>query len=73
MSLHVTLFISLYACLSVVQGIITGMSRGGFSISINERDLGGDPIVDALEAILRHAFSPTHLTRKVSQQLDNLH
>lgn len=60
------LHVCLSVCLSAVQGILTGVSRGGFSLSINERDLGGDPIVDALEAVLRHAYSPTHLARKVS-------
>ena len=47
-------------------GILTGMSRSGFSVTINERDLGGDPLVDALEALFSvgHAWSPTHLARK---------
>ena len=42
------------------------MSPAGFSISINERELGGEPVVDLLEAVLRKAASPTHLVRDVS-------
>lgn len=39
------------------------MRNGAFSVSINERDLGGAPILDALNAILDGAFSVTHLLR----------
>ncbi|XP_064402990.1 N-acylethanolamine-hydrolyzing acid amidase-like [Halichondria panicea] len=46
-------------------GILTGMSVHGFSISVNERDLGGNIVEDALEALLKHSSSPTHLTRQV--------
>ena len=46
-------------------GILTGMSKFGFSVSINERDLGGDPILDGFNALLRRAWSPTHLLRQV--------
>ena len=42
------------------------MSVHGFSVSINERDLGGNLVEDALEALLKHAWSPTHLARHVS-------
>ena len=46
-------------------GILTGMSRSGFSLSINERDLGGNPVLDGFDALIRKAWSPTHLARKV--------
>lgn len=46
-------------------GILTGMSVHGFSVSINERDLGGNLVEDVLEALLKHAWSPTHLARQV--------
>ncbi len=48
------------------QGILTGMSKARYSISVNERDLGGNIVLDALESLLRHAWSPTHLVRQVS-------
>ncbi len=46
-------------------GIVTGVNKCGFSLSINERELGGELIVDSFNALLRHAWSPTHLLRKV--------
>ena len=46
-------------------GIVTGMNKRGFSLTINERELGGEPVVDSFNALLRHAWSPTHLLRKV--------
>ena len=48
------------------EGVLTGMSPAGFSISLNERELGGEPVVDFLEAVLRKAASPAHLIRDVS-------
>ena len=48
-------------------GILTGMSKNGFSLSINERELGGSPVIDGFNALLRHAWSPTHLLRQVSK------
>ena len=47
-------------------GIVTGVSKYGFSLSINERERGGEPLVDSLNALLRHAKCPTHLERQVS-------
>jgi len=41
------------------------MSTAGFSVSINERDLGGDIVADSLEAVLLHSWCPTHLARQV--------
>lgn len=46
-------------------GVLTGINKNGFSLSINERDLGGDPVVDGFNALLRRAWSPTHLLRQV--------
>jgi N-acylethanolamine-hydrolysing acid amidase len=46
-------------------GVLTGISPSGFSASINERELGGHPTVDYLEAVLMKAWSPTHLLRNV--------
>ena len=60
MSVHTNVLLPLW------QGILTGMSVNGFSVSINERDLGGNLVEDALEALLKHAWSPTHLARQVS-------
>lgn len=58
-----------------IQGFLNGVTHGGFSGSINERLLGGSIVEDSLEALLRHAWSPTHLLRMVianwcSRQLD---
>ena len=50
---------------AVSQGILTGMSSPGFSLSINERNLGGSIVEDSLEALLLHSWCPTHLARKV--------
>ena len=50
---------------AVPQGIITGMSSAGFSLTINERNLGGSILEDSLEALLLHSWCPTHLARKV--------
>jgi penicillin V acylase-like amidase (Ntn superfamily) len=51
-------------------GIVTGVSKYGFSLSINERERGGEPLVDSLNALLRHAWCPTHLERQVSRFLN---
>ena len=50
---------------AVSQGILTGMSSAEFSLSINERNLGGSIVEDSLEALLLHSWCPTHLARKV--------
>lgn len=52
-------------------GILTGVSKQGFSLSINERELGGDPVFDSFDALLRHSMSPTHLLRRVSDFQNN--
>ena len=46
--------------------MITGLSVNGFSVSINERDIGGSIFVDALQALMvNHSRCPTHLLREV--------
>ena len=50
-------------------GIVTGVSKFGFSLSINERERGGEPLVDSLNGLLRHAKCPTHLERQVSESI----
>lgn len=50
------------------QGIFTGMNPGHFSVSINERSIGGSPILDALNAILEGAASVTHLLRSTLER-----
>ena len=57
---------SRYTLSCLAQGILTGMSSAGFSLSINERNLGGSIVEDALEAVLLHSWCPTHLARQVS-------
>ena len=44
------------------------MHPGQFSVSVNERDLGGEPIVDALNAIADGAASVTHLLRSTLER-----
>lgn len=51
-------------------GIVTGVSKYGFSLSINERERGGEPLIDSFNALLRHAWSPTHLQRQVYKFLN---
>ncbi len=48
-------------------GIFTGISKqGGFSLSINERNLGGGPIDDGIASLLKKSLCPSHLARIVS-------
>jgi len=51
-------------------GLFTAMLPGRYSVSINERDIGGSPVVDALTAILNGATSVTHILR---QTMDRAH
>jgi len=51
--------------LTNVQGILTGISQNGFSISLNERDLGGDIIEDGLQAILHGSPDVGQFLRQV--------
>lgn len=49
-----------------IVGVFTGISKqGGFSISINERDLGGDVIQNGIDGLLKHSLCPSHLAREV--------
>ena len=48
-------------------GVSTGISKeGGFSISINERNLGGQIFKNGIDALLKKAKCPTLLARDVS-------
>lgn len=50
-----------------VVGIFTGISKqGGFSLSINERNLGGGLGKNALEGLLKHSKPPSFLAREVT-------
>lgn len=52
-----------------IVGVFTGISRkGGFSISINERNLGGQPIKDGIDGLLKKSQCPSHLAREVCTQ-----
>lgn len=49
-----------------IVGIFTGISKqGGFSISINERSLGGSIEKNAMEGLLKHSQLPSFLAREV--------
>lgn len=51
-------------------GVFTGISKqGGFSLSINERDLGGAPIYNGIDGLLKKSLCPSHLARIVSEML----
>lgn len=47
-------------------GVATGISRkGGFSISINERNLGGEIFRSGINALLKKSKCPTLVAREV--------
>ena len=46
--------------------MLTAVSPHGYSVSINERSLGGNIVEDTLQAIITHSKMPTHLLRQVS-------
>lgn len=47
-------------------GIATGISKkGGFSLSIDERDLGGALISNGISALLKKSKCPTLVAREV--------
>jgi hypothetical protein len=50
-------------------GVGTGVSRKGFSISINERNLGGAIFNDGINALLKKSKCPSLLCREVSGSL----
>lgn len=53
-----------------VVGVFTGISKnGGFSLSINERNLGGNIIMNGLEGLLTHSKCPSHLAREVLKKI----
>ena len=47
------------------QGILTGISYNGFSVTLNERNLGGDIIENGLQAILRGSLDVGQFLRQV--------
>lgn len=49
-------------------GVFTGMVAGRYSVSVNERNIGGDPIVNALNALLEGAQSVPHVLRNLFEQ-----
>ena len=44
-------------------GVLTGYKAGAFAVSVNERDLGGDPIEDLAKLLLLGKPDPTHALR----------
>ena len=48
-----------------IQGILTGISRNGFSVTLNERNLGGDIIENGLQAILGGSLDVGQFLRQV--------
>ena len=51
-------------------GVATGMSKqGGFSISINERNLGGAIYKNGVDAALKKAKCPTLWNREVPSMM----
>lgn len=46
-------------------GILTGISQNGFSVTLNERNLGGHIIEDGLQAILRGSLDVGQFLRQV--------
>lgn len=52
-----------------LQGILTGISHNGFSVTLNERNLGGYIIEDALQAILHGSLDIGQFLRQVSKHL----
>ena len=53
------------ACM--IQGIPTGISKRGFSLSLNERSLGGGMIEDSIDALLLGGAEVVLFARQVKQ------
>jgi len=51
-------------------GIVTGLRKGGFGISINERDKGG-PLSTIYEIMFRRTFSVPYYIRRVLETAEN--
>lgn len=50
----------------LLKGVLTTISPKGFSVSLNERGLGGNTIEDAIAALLLHkSRDPAYLLREV--------
>ena len=50
------------------QGILTGISPNGFSVTLNERNLGGSIIEDGLQAVLGGSSDVGQFLRQVNTQ-----
>eukprot|EP01130_Rhizamoeba_saxonica_P016736 TRINITY_DN7795_c0_g1_i2.p1 TRINITY_DN7795_c0_g1~~TRINITY_DN7795_c0_g1_i2.p1 ORF type:complete len:386 (+),score=75.02 TRINITY_DN7795_c0_g1_i2:165-1322(+) len=59
------------SCFVGFTGILTGIKPGAFAVSINERNFGGNLMIDSLEALLYGSYSPTHLVRYVLSSYDS--
>ena len=54
------------------MGILTGLKPGQFSVSIDERGLGGDVLGNIIEALTNSkSLQPSHLLRKTLMEADN--
>jgi len=51
------------------QGVQTGLSARGFSVSLNERNLGGNIIEDGLQAVLQGSPDVAQYLRQVIQHV----
>eukprot|EP01013_Petalomonas_cantuscygni_P004547 TRINITY_DN14943_c0_g1_i1.p1 TRINITY_DN14943_c0_g1~~TRINITY_DN14943_c0_g1_i1.p1 ORF type:complete len:405 (+),score=74.96 TRINITY_DN14943_c0_g1_i1:124-1338(+) len=52
-------------CIAGYVGILSGMAPGKFSVTINERLIGGNLAIDALAAILAGGEAVTHASRRI--------
>ena len=52
----------------MAQGILTGISHNGFSVTLNERNLGGSIIEDGLQAVLGGSADVGQFLRQVNIQ-----
>lgn len=50
------------------QGILTGISPNGFSVTLNERNLGGSIIEDGLQAVFGGSPDVGQFLRQVNTQ-----
>ena len=68
----IVIYTGMYVCIICVhiyvllKGVLTTISPKGFSVSLNERGLGGNPFEDAIAALFLHkARDPSYLLREV--------
>lgn len=53
------------ACFAGFVGMLTGMRHGRFAVSIDEREIGGNPLLDAWAGLVGGALPVTHALRQV--------